>query len=471
MVAQGTRRIGFVSTRLAGTDGVSLETRKWADVLRGLGYECFAFAGESDWPAERSHVVPEAHFQHPKVRELHASLFQTNSRSSATSRGVWRIKQRLKARLRRFVRTFDLDLLIVENALAIPMHVPLGLALVEFIAEVGMPTVGHHHDFAWERARFWPNAAGDYLHSAFPPILPSVRHVVINSIAAEQLALRTGENSMLIPNVMDFNSAPPERDGPSLDDRQAQADLRSALEVEPDEILMLQPTRIVPRKGIERSIELIRRLERPCALVISHASGDEGTAYEDYLRGYADMMGVRVLFAAEAIAELRGWSSGGRDTYARVEDHPPPLISPRGRESHSPPSVPHKGREGHFLPSYSPQSEGGLGDIYRLADLVTYPSIIEGFGNAFLEAVYYRRPIVLNRYDVFRTDIEPKGFRVVAFDGFIREDTVRQVASLLKDPALQAEMADHNYRLGARHYSYQRLEGYLTALLDDWPSA
>jgi glycosyltransferase involved in cell wall biosynthesis len=407
---------------LAGTDGVSLETRKWADVLTDLGHECFAFAGESDWPAERSHVVPEAHFRHPEVRKLNASLFQADVRPSATSRRIGSIRRHLKARLRRFVRTFDLDLLIVENALAIPMHVPLGLGLTEFIAEVGMPTVGHHHDFAWERARFWPNAAGDYLRSAFPPILPSVRHVVINSIAAEQLALRTGANSVLIPNVMGFDSTLPERDDPGLDDRQAQADLRSALGVEGDEMMMLQPTRIVPRKGIERSIELVRRLERPCTLVISHASGDEGTAYEDYVRDYADTMDVRVLFAAEAVAELR--------------------------------------RRGV-----------GLGDIYRLADLVTYPSIIEGFGNAFLEAVYYRRPIVLNRYDVFRTDIEPKGFRVVAFDGFIREDTVRQVASLLEDPALQAEMVGHNYRLGARHYSYQRLEGQLAALLDDCPSA
>ena len=28
-----TKNIGFVSTRFAGTDGMSLETSKWADVL------------------------------------------------------------------------------------------------------------------------------------------------------------------------------------------------------------------------------------------------------------------------------------------------------------------------------------------------------------------------------------------------------------------------------------------------------
>ena len=39
--------VGFVSTRFAGTDGVSLETAKWADVFEGVGFSCFYFAGSS----------------------------------------------------------------------------------------------------------------------------------------------------------------------------------------------------------------------------------------------------------------------------------------------------------------------------------------------------------------------------------------------------------------------------------------
>ena len=33
--------VGFVSTRFSGTDGVSLETEKWARTLKELGHECF----------------------------------------------------------------------------------------------------------------------------------------------------------------------------------------------------------------------------------------------------------------------------------------------------------------------------------------------------------------------------------------------------------------------------------------------
>lgn len=410
-------QVGFVSTRLAGTDGVSLEARKWSEVLSALGHQCFCLAGETDWPPDRSYVVPEAHFRHAEVEALNEALFGPQVRSPETSRVVQRLKEHLKSHLYRFAESFAPDLLVAENALAIPMNVPLGLALTEFVAEVDIPAVGHHHDFAWERARFWPNAALDYVCSAFPPSLPSMRHVVINSSAAEQLALRRGVSSTLIPNVMDFQSPPSEADALA-------ADLRSVLDITPDELFVLQPTRIVPRKGIEHAIELVRRLDLPSTLVISHASGDEGRAYEAHLRSYAELMSVRLLFAGD-LFDHRRQVVKGRKIYA-------------------------------------------LHDAYQLADLVTYPSTVEGFGNAFLEAVYHRRPIVVNRYEVFRTDIQPKGFEVVAFDGFLTEETVRQAQAVLRDPALRAEMVEHNYELGQRYYSYSTLERGLSSLLDGW---
>ena len=68
-----------------------------------------------------------------------------------------------------------------------------------------------------------------------------------------------------------------------------------------------------------------------------------------------------------------------------------------------------------------------LWDVYPACDLVTYPSTYEGYGNAFVEAIYFRRPIVVNRYSIFEADIEPKGFDVIAFDHFITEQTLDDV--------------------------------------------
>lgn len=415
MKTKTQRHIGFVSTRLSGTDGVSLETRKWVAVLEDLGYECFFFAGESEWPDERSHVVEEAHFEHPDVEKANVDLFDDYVRSPETSAAVQSLKLHLKNHLHKFVADFDLDLLIAENALAIPMNIPLGLALTELIAETQIPTVAHHHDFAWERSRFKVTAASDYQLGAFPPILRSVHHVVINSYAARQLALRTGATSTLIPNVMDFDNPPP---GPD----EYAAQIRAALGINSDGFLLLQPTRVVPRKKIERAIELTWRLGPKCSLVISHASGDEGHEYAAYLQDYAKILGVRMIFAADNIGHHRGQTEKGQSVFS-------------------------------------------LADVYQQADLVTYPSTVEGFGNAFLETIYYRRPIVMSTYEIFRTDIQPKGFRVITFSDYIGEQTVRQAERTLMDPSSTNPMVEHNYQLGRRYYSHHVLRNSLQALM------
>ena len=66
---------------------------------------------------------------------------------------------------------------------------------------------------------------------AFPPHLPAIQHVVINSSADNQLSLRTGISATIIPNVMDFENPPP-----PIDDYAA--DVRDALEIEKGEWLI-----------------------------------------------------------------------------------------------------------------------------------------------------------------------------------------------------------------------------------------
>ena len=57
------KNIGFISTRFAGIDGVSLEASKWAKVLEKSGHSCYWFAGELDRALTKCFLVPEAHFQ------------------------------------------------------------------------------------------------------------------------------------------------------------------------------------------------------------------------------------------------------------------------------------------------------------------------------------------------------------------------------------------------------------------------
>lgn len=147
-------RVGFVSTRFHGTDGVTLETRKWAEVFARAGSECRWMGGLLDTGPEFSRHVPLAFFNHPDILEAQQDLFGRTTRSAATTGRIHALKEKLKADLYAFVGDFKVELLVPQNILAIPMNIPLGLAVTEYIAETGIPTIAHHHDFAWERERF-----------------------------------------------------------------------------------------------------------------------------------------------------------------------------------------------------------------------------------------------------------------------------------------------------------------------------
>jgi len=410
--------IGFISTRFAGTDGVSLETEKWARIFEKERFHCFYFAGELDRPAAQSFLVPEAHFQHPEIRSIFNAAFACHAngvRPRELTNQIHALKEFLKDKLYEFIQNFKIQLLIPENALTIPMNIPLGLAITEIISETGIPTIAHHHDFFWERQQFKTNAVWDYLNMAFPPHLPQIRHVVINSSADNQLSLRTGISATTIPNVMDFENPPKRPDAYARD-------VREALELEPDEKLILQPTRVVRRKGIEHAIEVVSRLGIKARLVVSHASGDEGHDYEQRIVEYSRLMKVNTRFVSNIINDQRGTTPGGRKIYT-------------------------------------------LEDIYHHADFVTYPSSIEGFGNAFLEAVYFRKPILVNRYSIYTFDIKPKGFKAVEIDGYVTEEAVKQTQALLQDESLRQQMVETNYELGKKYYSYKVLYEKLMDLM------
>ncbi len=409
------RRVAFVSTRIAGTDGVSLETKKWAEILQRMGLECCYVAGECDVEESDCAIIEEAHFAHPTIEKIQQRAFSSRPRDDRLTQDILGVADRLKKRLYAAFDELRPDLLIVENALTIPMNLPLGVALVQAIQERDMACIAHHHDFYWERDRFLENRVEDFIHAAFPPPLKHIEHVAINTRAAEEFSRRSGLSCRVIPNVMDFASPPP-----PLDEYARR--FRQAVGLAEDDLLILQPTRVVARKGIEHAIQLVRLLDDPRAkLVITHASGDEGSGYARHIQRFAQLLGVDVRFVDAWVADRRGTSPDGR-----------PLFT--------------------------------IGDVYRQADLVTYTSTYEGFGNAFLEAVYYRCPVLCNRYAVFRTDIEPCGFRILQMDGYLTEEVVEEVRRVLTDQAYRQAMVDHNYDVAHSFFAYDVVEHELRSI-------
>ena len=408
--------IGFIGTRFAGRDGVSLEASKWAKLLWHYRHVSYWYAGELDTNPDVSMHVPHAHFNHPDIRWISERVFGTSQRDPEVSRRIFALAEYLKGTLYEFVQRFDIEILVVQNALCIPMNIPLGVALTMFIAETGFQTIAHHHDFYWERDRFTFNAVRDLLSMAFPPSLPSIQHVTINSEAQRVLSHRRGISSVLIPNVLDFESPP------TNDDEYAHS-FRADIGLEPDDLILLQPTRVIPRKGIEHSIALVSALREPkCKLVVTHESGDEGDEYLASLQDTAESQGVDLRLVAHRVTDLRTTNSEGERSYT-------------------------------------------LADAYASADFITYPSLYEGFGNALIEAFYYRKPVLVNRYGIFVADIEPRGFKVISMNGYLTRETIQHVRRVIHDADYRNKMVDSNYDLGKRFFSYSVLRRKLRALI------
>jgi len=405
--------IGFIATRLNGTDGVSLEVIKWSHVLRSMGHEIFYCAGELGGQAKHGTLIPRLHFEHQSIQALSKRAFGEEAEDGEKIRDeIYATADEIRAPLRNFIISNNLDLIVVQNALTIPMNLPLGVCLTGLIAELGINTIAHHHDFFWERQRYQTNNIIKLLDTTFPAKLPTIQHVTLNSIAQARLKARRGIDSIVIPNVFDFSQPTPQLDNYNQDFRQK-------LELPDNAYFILQPTRVIQRKGIEMAIELVHNLSLPYPILfISHRSNDEGLAYWHWLKREAYVMNVQLNLIDHLINAER----------TRINGHK----------------------------CYS------LADAYINADLVTFPSIYEGFGNALLESTFYKRLTVVNRYPVYNADIKPLGFEFIELDGFVDESSVQQVRELLNDPEQIQSITNKNFEIAREHFSLEVLEKKLT---------
>lgn len=405
--------VGMVSTRFAGTDGVSLETAKLAEVLESEGHQVVWFAGQLGKRFRPGITCPLAHFEHPINRRLEAAFFRGEPTPPGMMGTLRALTWKLKKALRQFLTEFEVDVVVAENVLCLPMQLPLGVALTEVLSETGLPAIGHHHDFGWERDRFSKGHDPHLLHTNFPPVLRNLRHVVIQSHAKEELRRRRGLDATVLPNVMDFEHGPRTRpDG---------AAFRRAAGLEPGDKLLLQPTRVVPRKSIETTLQLAYELADPAVkVVVTHDEGDEGLDYGRFLRAEAERLGVDLRFVPTRAEAADPWDR--------------PLLA----------------------------------DAYAAADLVAYPSRIEGFGNALLEALFYRCPVLINRYPVYVRDIAPTGLRLIEIeDCVLTPEAVKEAARCLENRDVWQETADHNYEVCRRHFSYEVIRERFLPLLPE----
>ena len=419
-------RIGIVIGRIGGIDGVALETEKWVAVLRQFGHEVHILTGELEAELSDAAVLPELAFSHPAtIREQDDAFFVQDADERELMARLRRNADHIERQVLRWKDTIGIDLLITQNATTLPCHLTMGMALKRVIERTGIPTIAHDHDFHWERGdRYRSRFEGvrDIIDECFPPDLPNLTHVVINSHCRNSLLYERNIESQVIPNVMDFESEFGRRDD-------FNRQLPDVLGLRDDDIVLFQVTRIVRRKGIETAIDLVERLDDPrVKLVIT------GTTTDDHKQGYFHELRAR---SAKLVRPEQVQFAGDRFGNVRVAANgSPPVFS--------------------------------LSDAYAYADACTYFSRYEGFGNAFVEALAARVPIFVNNYEpVYWPDIGSKGFKTIQIeDNQLTDQAVEDTRAVLTDPEHRAEIADFNFELGRQHFSYDVLAEHFETLLN-----
>jgi mannosylglucosylglycerate synthase len=188
-----------------------------------------------------------------------------------------------------------------------------------------------------------------------------------------------------------------------------------------DTVILLQHTRIVPRKKIEVAIDFAFLLEkrfsqsglRKCiVLLISGHSGDEEVEYKKFL---SDHYSIKL-----------SQNPGSNVIMIFGEHH---ILSHRDI------IVDKKYYNFYEIPSIV-ASAGGIG---------TYFSEVEGFGNNLLEMASFGLPVIINKYDVYNSDIGPLGFAFPSIEKCnLTDQAIEETYIVLTDFRKRNAMIKHN---------------------------
>lgn len=449
-------KVAFFHNALGKTDGVSLEVDKWRFCLEKTGHQVFYCAGNDD--ARNVFCIPELSFFHPETNKIlrNATVKLTDYSEKELEAAILKQKEVIKSKVLAFIQENGIEILIPNNLMSVGYHLPALMALSEIIEETGLPAICHNHDFYFEDSgEVSPTCptAENILDKLVPPAFPNVQNIVINRLAQAQLRARKNIEARVVPNVFDFNQ-------PLWKEDDFNKDYRAALGIGENDIVFLQATRVMNRKGIELAIDVVGELGRP----ENREKLQSRPLYNGKTPGREDKI---ILLCAGHIEEFGATASYHNDLMKRAESAGVDLRFVGEKIKHS-----RSSNEGEKI--YS------LWDSYVHADVVTYPSLWEGWGNQLIEAIFAKLPVLLFEYPVYVSDLKNDGFDVVSLgseisgkdkndlaliDQNIVRDAAAKLIELLQDGNRRDAAVTRNFEIAKEKYSYEALQTIISELL------
>jgi glycosyltransferase involved in cell wall biosynthesis len=449
------KRIAILHYKVGDTDGVSLEIEKWQIVLENLGHEVYLCAGNLGFA--NGTLIREMFHHTAEADRLYANTFVAlQGYEEAYRAELEKVARKIEKKLSRFIEENQIDVLMPHNMWSVAMNPAAALALGRVVRKHQIPVLAQHHDFYWERidgVALTCSTAVELADKYLSPRNPLIRHAVINSLAQAGLIERKGIESTVIPNVFDF-------EGPDWQKDEFNRDFRHRIGASENDILILQATRLVRRKGIELAVDFVNALNDPKRRVLLEKKGlydGRGFTKDDWivlvLAGYAhDDPGGTYVSALQHKIDEAGIEAVFIERFV-------------GRERFA----------DDLLKVYS------LWDTYVYADFITYPSLWEGWGNQLLEAIRAKIPYLIFEYPVYRADIKRKGFKAVSLGGKIHatdpaglvkvkpkqiEKAADEAVQLLVDNTLRQAFVKQNFELARGHYSLAALQQQLGDIIE-----
>lgn len=422
-------KIAIAHFRIGLTDGVSLQIEERVNILRKLGHEIVFIAGSNSPTVDLR--IP--HFDYKDNPEINApDKLKVNTEEIGKSLEQYWEKEK-------FTHIF------IHNLFSLPVCIPASVAFYDFLKNhPSVKGVAVHHDFWWDPPRINKfKIKSSKLKVIFakylPPLLPNLLHTVISKWEQRELETRMNIDSEVITDTFDFEQ-------PAWLKNDNNKNFIKDAGLSGKEMKILLASRIRPRKGIEIGIEFVANLAN---LLHQDQPERKNTVLllpNDYFAPENEYVEKLKYLARQFKVEIR-W----------IQD----LVGSEAEKS--------KGDK-----KYS------LWDCYVFADAVVYPSLWEGFGNQFLEAVFAKKPVVVFEYPVFKTDIAIAGFKVISLGdkSELNEkglavvqpkfllNAAKDLLDLTHDPEKLIKITETNYQIGRKKFNTKtQLKNHLEKML------
>lgn len=403
MVEAEKAKILDVHFKAAGTDGVSLMMGAFRRAFGLVGLEYHA-AAHDVLPTSGDLQISGLNYQTAELAQQRQLIFNGKASIERISpeEDVVKLlqaeltenKQPIFDQVKQYILENKISCVIIRNIFSLPLNLPATLALYDLILDPELEAAGVkftliHHDFYWEPSRSSNYETNfqfitDLLTTYFPPSIQNPRLVqfVINSLMQAEIHKRYGLPTSVLPDMDNFSEE-------ELTAEKETLTLREQLNIGENDLMVVMPTRVVPRKAIEFAIGYVAHLQSPEHRQSLEQIGAELGVGEVQRKFDHNSKIYLVLPQGEDLADSQEYADA---LAALAKENNVELVF---AGEHVRPDSLQAGDQDQRVTFFS---------VYGEADLVIYPTVAEGFGNQLLEIVKKKSfPFFLNMKSLSKT--------------------------------------------------------------------